>query len=129
MTPHKRDTQLSLRILKRIEQHTKPHPIKIKALEAEFGVTNRDVKSRIADLIDAGYKIGSSKREPMGVFMATHPTEVLETVKRMKDEGLKYLVRARKLLTWDEQQPTVFEQMPELDQAIEEAAQMEGELQ
>lgn len=128
MRQHHREVQLSLRILKRIEQHTKPNPIKIKALEAEFNITNRDVKSHIAELIDAGYKIGSSKRKPMGVFMATHPTEVLETVKRMKDEGIKYLVRARKLLTWNEQQPTVFEQMPELDEAIEEAVRMEGEL-
>jgi hypothetical protein len=112
MTEHKKEIQLHLRIYNRIATHTIFEPIKIKALASEFLVSERVVKGCIEQLIDAGCKIGSSKKEPMGVFKAEHPAEIFQTADRMKKEGIRYLVRAKKLLTWDGSSPTIFEQMP-----------------
>jgi hypothetical protein len=116
-----KDVQLPLRILARIQQHLgENNAIKIKALSEEFGICERQVKGHIEELRDAGYKIGSRKSpaDLAGVFIATHPAEIYETVTRLHEEGIKLLVRAKKLLDWKNDQPTVFEQLPETDESL-----------
>lgn len=112
MNQARRDIQLPLRILARIQQHTSKDPIKIRTLAEEFGISERSVKGHIFELVDAGHKIGSRKTEPMGVFLASHPSEVYETAKRIHDEGIKFLLRAKKLMDWGGVEPTIFEQVP-----------------
>ena len=118
MNSARRDIQLPLRILARIQQHAAKDPIKIRMLADEFNIGERVVKGCIYELVDAGHKIGSSKKEPMGVFIATHPSELFETARRIHDEGIKFLVRAKKLMDWGGIEPTVFEQMPADDLSL-----------
>ena len=99
-----RDMQIALRVLKRIEEHTIREPITIPALAAEFGIAEREVKSCIVELVEAGHKVGSNKSKPMGVFIARDPSEIYETAMRLHREGLKYLARSKKLREgWGEQ--------------------------
>lgn len=121
MNQTKRDIQMPLRILARVQQHIgDSDAIKIKALSEEFGICERQVKVCILELIDAGYKIGSRKSpaELAGVFIARGPADVRETAIRIHEEGIKLLVRAKKLLDWNNMQPTVFEQLPETDESL-----------
>jgi hypothetical protein len=108
---------LALRILVRIQQHTIDNPIRIKTLAAEFAIDERRVKACVLRLIDTGHKIGSIKnhKKPMGVFIATRPSEIKETARRIHDEGIALLVRASRLLhDWGSQ--------PSLAEGIIEAA-------
>lgn len=123
MTHSRRDIQLPLRILARIQQHTAKDPIKIKTLAEEFQISERSVKGYIFELVDAGHKIGSRKTEPMGVFLASDPSQIHETARRIHDEGIKFLVRAKKLNDWGSKEPTVWEHLPEVDESL---MQLEG---
>jgi hypothetical protein len=118
MTEQKKEVQIHLRMWNRISTHTVFEPITIPALAIEFGISERDVKACLEHLVDAGCKIGSSKKKPKGVFKANHPAEIFSTAERLTKEGIRYLVRAKKLLTWDGVEPTIFEQMPEIDDIV-----------
>lgn len=113
MTEQKQAVQIHVRMWNRISLHTKREPITIPVLAAEFGMSEREVKMCLEQLIDAGCKIGSSKIKPRGVFKANHPSDIYETVERLRKEGIRYLVKAKKLATWDGREPTIFEQMPD----------------
>lgn len=119
MNSRKRDIQLPLRILARLQQHTIKNPITAESLGAEFDLSRREVMAITLELIDAGHKIGSNKAKPLGIYIATHPIEVHETARRMEKEGIKYLERARKLMDWGGKQPTIFEQLIDVGETAE----------
>ena len=105
--------ELLLRVLNEIQAHTIDNPIRIKSLALEFDIDERKVKGCIRQLIDAGYKIGSNKstKAPMGVFLATQPSKILETAERLRQEGLVMLRRASLLShSWGDQ-PTLAESL------------------
>jgi hypothetical protein len=105
------ETQLALRILNRLQSHTIDNPITAEALGAEFGLTRREVMSITLDLLDNRHKVASSKGKKPGLFIARSPAEAFDTAERMKREGLKYLVRAKKLMTFDDKQTTIYEEI------------------
>lgn len=110
----KREKQLVLRMLDRINQHTYNHPITIPVLSQEFQVDERKVKQVIEELRDAGHKVGSHKTKPYGVFIARGPVEIHETATRLENEGLRFLKKARQLRDFGSKEPTVFEQIMEV---------------
>jgi biotin operon repressor len=106
----KRETQLILRVLDRIQQHTYNHPITIPVLAVEFGISERKVKQVIEELRDGGHKVGSHKEKPYGVFIARCPIEIHPTAMRIRKEGVKFLKKANQLMDFSSAHPTVFEQ-------------------
>jgi biotin operon repressor len=107
----KREKQLILRVLDRIQQHTYKHPITIPVLAAEFGVDERKIKQLVEELRDAGHKVGSHKEKPYGVFIARSPVEIHPTATRLENEGLRFLKTARQLRDFGSINPTIFEQV------------------
>ncbi len=110
MSSNRLDRQLLLRVLARIQQHTFSNPIKIHAIVEEFGVKERQVKMIVEELRKAGYKIGSHKTKPYGLFIAKYPEEILDTACRIEQEGVALIQRARALRDFKSAEPTVFEQ-------------------
>lgn len=108
------DTNLALRILGRIEEHGIENPIKIRTLQEEFNLTERDIKAFVRSFRLNGHKIGSSKREPYGLFKAKHPSEIKETADRFFSDCKEAYFIGKQLLNWSEREPTVFEQLPEI---------------
>jgi len=107
----KREKQLVLRVLDRIQQHTYDRPITIPTLAQEFGIDERKVKQVIEELRDAGHKVGSHKMKPYGVFIARGPIEIHETATRLENEGLRFLKKARQLRDFGNTCPTIWEQI------------------
>lgn len=107
-------------MLKRIEQHTIENPITIPTLAQEFAIDERKAKECIGVLVDNGFKIGSSKRKPYGMFIARNPEEIYETAMRLREEGLHYLWRAKKLLDFKGAEPTLFEQFRDVPEDLQE---------
>ncbi len=109
MKPINRERQLPLRVLRRVEQHTKNDPILGAALAEELGVSWRTVAACVEELRDAGFKVGSSNQSPMGYFMARDSYQMLETVDRLRSQAKKILARTNRMMDFQSQQPTVFE--------------------
>lgn len=103
------DVMLALRVLKRIQQHTSTNPITGGSLAAEFGTTWRRVATVVEDLRDSGHKIGSSKSDPMGYFLARHPSELTSTLDHLEGQAKKILARRNRLANWGSAQSTIFE--------------------
>lgn len=114
----RRDIQLPLRILARIQEHTREHPITYKTLAEEFQVDWRKVAEIVLELVDAGHKIGTSKTKPLGCFLAKDPAELLDTIERLRTEARKMFARSNRLADWGHTQPTVFEQLADVNEAI-----------
>jgi hypothetical protein len=110
-----KSSDLTSKMLLRIEQHHKENPIRLEALRLEFGLKDvRQVKSIIARLIDLGAKIGSCKSgELTGVFIGRDAFEMIETADRLRQEGRKLFIRANKLMDFKSTAPTVWEQQLE----------------
>ena len=105
----KRRQQLSLRVLNRLQQHTKDNPIQGAALAAELCISWREVASCVEELRDCGFKIGSSNCQPMGYCIAKDSYEMLETVDRLRIQAKRILARTNRMMDFGSQQPTVFE--------------------
>jgi len=127
MNSSKRDTMLHLRVLAVLKTRTITNPITGQTLADEFGVDWRKIAEIINLLRRAGHKIGSSKGGkdlsgnviPMGYFVARDPSEIVGTVKHMKEEAIQILSMAKKLETWGTN-PTLFEEQIDLHSVKEE---------
>jgi len=64
----------------------------------------------VEELRQAGYKVGSHKTEPMGLFMAKYPEEIHPTAVRIEQEGVALIMKARRLRDFSGVEPTIFEQ-------------------
>jgi len=106
------ELDLHLRVLGVIQQHDLKDPITIPQLTEMFGLPpdHRRTKSIIKKLVDNGHKIGSSKVEPMGLFLARNPEEMFETAERLRQEARKIFAKANKLMDFGSHEPTVWEQ-------------------
>ena len=114
------ELDLHLRVLEKISQHTQAHTITAAALAEMFGLRTRDgrpderkIKTITQRLVETGHKIGSSKVEPKGFFLARTPEEIYDTAERLRQEGRKYFAKANKLADFGSQEPTIWEQPSE----------------
>ena len=105
----KRETQLRLRVLKKIQQHTSANPVKYDVIALEFNTSWRKIASCVEDLRDAGWKIASTNSAPHGCFLAQTPAELRPTVIRMADQAKKILIRVAKMKDWSDSEPKIFE--------------------
>jgi hypothetical protein len=110
---------LTLALLARIENYTKQNPIKIKALMLEFGIDKRAVESHIRLMRLSGHKIGCSRKEPKGIFKAKYPSEMIETIENIRQEGRERFHFANILADWGSATPTIFEQIEEEKEMVE----------
>ena len=119
----RRDVEIPLRILKRLQAHTQDDPITAETIGAEFGLDRRQVMGICQQLLEAGHKVCSTKVKPFGMFIARTPSEAYSTAERMRKEGLKYLVRAKQLMNFNEAQRTIYEEIidNEVDQELKTA--------
>ena len=108
-----KNTDLTLRVLARIQQYSQDGPITGAALAAEFGISWRKVADIVEDLRDNGHKVGSSMTAPMGYFIAHHPVELVSTLEHLESRAKKILGRRNRLANWGGAQPTIFEQQIE----------------
>lgn len=97
---NRRDIQLPLRILARIQQHTRENPITYKALAEEFQTDWRSIAEIVLELVDAGHKIGTSKTKPLGCFLAKDPADLADTIERLRKEARKMFARSNRLADW-----------------------------
>lgn len=105
-----RDTQLALRVLARIQQHSIDAPILGHNLAAEFNTDIRKIADIVEQLRDGGHKIGSNKAKPMGYFLARTPEELSPTIERLRDTAKEIFARTNRMADWGHKEPTIFEQ-------------------
>lgn len=106
-----KDTQLTLRVLARIQLHRVEDPIAGHALAEEFRINLRRVQTVVEELRDAGYKIGSSMDgSNPGYFLARNAEELFETAEHYRSRARRFLGTANRLMDFGSLQPTIFEQ-------------------
>jgi hypothetical protein len=105
------DTQLTLRLLARIQLHRIEDPIAGRVLAEEFGIDIRRVQMVVEELRDARYKIGSSMDgSKPGYFLARNADELYETAEHYRSRARAFLGRANRLMDFGSMQPTLYEQ-------------------
>lgn len=110
MKAKEKDTQLTLRVLARIQLHDSKNPITAKQLCDIFGLNDiRQVTQLIETFRDAGHKIASSKggfnqylgrMVPSGYFLAKTPEEMRDTFDMYQSTIRQLSSRAKKLMAF-----------------------------
>jgi len=102
-------TELYMKVLRVISDRTIENPITGNAIGELVGVDWRTVAQCVEELRFMRFKIGSSKKKPMGYFLARNPDEMKETTERIKQTCLVQLAQLKRMNTWDESAPTIWE--------------------
>jgi len=105
----KKDSDLNMRVLKVISDRSIDNPITGDAIGEKVNADWRSIAQCVEELRFMGFKIGSSKRKPFGYFLAHTPEEMQETSDRIKQQCLVQLAQLKRMNTWNEVQPTIWE--------------------
>lgn len=126
MKPEKNNLELREKVLRVISERSFASPITGNAIAERVGSEWRSVAQCVEELRLMGFKIGSSKRKPMGYFLAREPSELRETTARMKQGCLVQLRQLQRMNTWNEREPTIWEgeALHFVAQTIKEAGEM-----
>lgn len=103
------DTELLVKILRVISDRTIDNPITGDAIGEMVNCEWRQVARKVEELRFMGFKIGSSKTKPMGYFLARTPEEMRPTSERMKQSCLVQLAQLKRMNTWNDVEPTIWE--------------------
>jgi hypothetical protein len=102
-------TELHTRVLRVISDRTIENPITARAIGELINADVRTIAQCVEELRFMSFKIGSSKKSPMGYFLARNPEELKETSERMKQTCLVQLAQLKRMNTWNSIQPTIWE--------------------
>lgn len=122
--------EMAMKVLRIVSERSIENPITGGAIAGMLGIQWRAVADCIEALRFSGFKIGSSKKEPMGYFLAKYPEEMIGTICRMRETCKVQLAMLKKMATWDNIQPTLYEgyELDQIDKALQEYHSATGEV-
>ena len=112
---------LASAILPWIECATPDHPVSIAVLRSLIihGATDRDIKGAVAELRDAGHRIGSSRGKPPGYYPITSAEDADRTARVYIAQAITMLVRARRNVTPQRWRELMGQDVLEIMRAVE----------
>lgn len=127
MKPVKQQAEIILQVVSIISERTIDNPITGSAIGGIVGISWRAVADCVEQARQMNYKIGASKGDPPGYFLARTPEELYSTIGRLTETSKKMLSQARSLARWNHREPTLLEgeELHRIETGLKEINSME----